>query len=190
MKKSNANFFKQFLGKWILAISIAWPAGAILAIILSYAIVNLFYPKETNLIVGLCIGGAVGFAQWLVFKKSFRVGIWWIISSALGVGLTSVAMVLLEETETINPGSAVNEYISWFIAACVGGFLNGIFQLPSLRKISKHSVWWVAVSTFGWGFAMLSHSIAEGVGFIFGGVLLACITGFSFLWLLKFPVNQ
>ena len=64
---------KKFWSWWVLANGIGFPVGFILAIILSYAVANIFYPKETNLIVGLCVGGVVhalitGFALLKLFE--------------------------------------------------------------------------------------------------------------------------
>ncbi len=71
---------KRFLGQWVLASGIAWLVGIILAIVLSYTVVNYFYPRETNLIVGLCVGGAIqgiisGIAllRWLDFFPASQI---------------------------------------------------------------------------------------------------------------------
>lgn len=183
MKAVNFKIKKRFLGEWILAVSIAWPAGVFMAIILSETIVNLFYPEETNLIVGLCIGGATGFAQWLVLKKSFKVSIWWIFASAIGFGIPFSVLVILEETGTVLPEPLNNENLNVFIVGCIGGFLTGLLQMPVFKSISKYSGWWVAISSIGWGISMLSTVMV-------GGVILGVLTGFSVLWLLKFPLEE
>lgn len=66
---------KQLFGRLVLATGIAWPVGIILAIVLYFAVVNQFYPKEANLIVGLCLGTGVGYSQWLIMKKYFKISI-------------------------------------------------------------------------------------------------------------------
>lgn len=159
-----------------------------MAFILSYAVVNIFYPKETNLILGLCIGGAVGFAQWLVLKKYFKIKGWWIFASAIGIGIPYIVEVIFDETGIILPESFNNEYFSRFIIGCFGGFLSGMLQVPTLKSLSQYSGWWVVISTIGWGIAMLPLTFVAYM--VLGGIELGALLGFSVLWLLKFPLEE
>jgi hypothetical protein len=45
----------RFWGNWVLATTIGWPIGVVGAFILAH-IVYMVYPKETNLVLGLCLG--------------------------------------------------------------------------------------------------------------------------------------
>ena len=189
IKTANFKIQKRFLVRWILATGIAWPVGIFLGFVLSYAIVNLFYPKETNLILGLCIGTAVGFAQWLVLKKSIKKSGWWILYSAIGIGTPFIVEVILEEAGIVFPGLFDNVYLSWFIIGCIGGFLNGLLQMSIFNTYLPHSGWWIGISTIGWGIAFLSFQIVGSIGLVVGGVILGAITGPLVLCLLKFPVE-
>lgn len=171
-----------------MSIIIAWPIGIIMAFILSYAVLNIFYPKETNLILGLCIGGAVGFAQWFVLKKHFKIKGWWIVASAIGIGIPYIAEVIFDETGIVLPESFNNEYLSRFIIGCIGGFLSGMLQLSALKSLSKCSGWWVVVSTIAWGIAMLPLTFVAYM--VLGGIELGVLTGIYIFWLLKFPLEE
>jgi hypothetical protein len=176
---------KQFLRKWILAIGISWPIGLIAAIILSETIVNFFYPKETNLIVGLCIGGATGFAQWYVLKKSFHISSWWILASAIGIGVPMGFMVILHELEVVLPTPLDNENVSLIVVSCFAGLFTGLLQFSMLKPISKHASRWIIISLICWFLTMLPALFIEGFIFVIGGVILGILTGYSFLWFLK-----
>jgi hypothetical protein len=172
---------KNFLGKWVLANAIAWVLGIILAIVLSYAVVNLFYPKETNLIVGLILGGTVGFSQWFIIKKHFKISTWWFWASAIGIGIPFIAEVILMEFGVIESGLIGYELLDQAIQIFIGGLLTGLFQFSILKSHSKKGIWWIVISTFGWGVSWF--------GFPLGGVILGIITGFAILNLLEFPVK-
>jgi hypothetical protein len=64
--------------RWLASNTIAWPLELLVAIILSHLIVNIFHPEETNLIVSLCLGLGIGFAQWQVLKTLMRINILWL----------------------------------------------------------------------------------------------------------------
>jgi len=78
---------KKFLLNWILANGIGWLVGIISAIILSYLVVNAFYQKETNLILGLCIGASTGYAQWFVLKRKFKISSLWVLVCTICMGI-------------------------------------------------------------------------------------------------------
>lgn len=172
---------KQFLGRFVLATGIAWPVGIILAIVLSYAVVNQFYPKETNLIVGLCLGAVVGYSQWLIMKKYFKISTWWIWASTIGIGLPFVAEVIFVELGGSETGFIASVLIGAVITFGIGGLLTGLLQIKIIKSLSKRSIWWIGISTFAWGIS--------GVGNLLGGVILGLLTGIAILRLLEFPVQ-
>ena len=172
---------KRFLGRWVLASSIGWPVGIIVAIVLSYAVVNIFYPKETNLIVGLCLGAVVGLSQWLVIKRYFKVGTWWIFACSIGIGIPYITIVLLNEWSGSEFGIFGNEIIDQAILLFIGGLITGLLQVNIFKSLSKKSTWWIIISAFGWGIGWF--------GLIIGGVILGLITGIAIFRLLDIPVQ-
>lgn len=177
---------KTFLFEWIMVIGASWPISAIIAIILSYTVLNLFYPKETNLIVGLCMGGLTGFAQWFLLKEYQKISKWWIFLTAIGFGIPYAAMILLFENGIALPFPLNNENIAYVIFSCVGGFFTGLLQIPILKSFLKKTWWWLAVNTFAWGISMSTRLIFEGIDIIFGGFLLGILTGYPLIWLINY----
>ena len=180
---------KKFLGQWILATSIGWPVGMFLAFLLSYEVVNLFYHKETSLIIGLCLGAVVGFSQWNIINEYSKISAWWIWASAIGIGLPFVVDVLLVELVGVE-SVLKNDILGRFITGVIGGLLIGLLQINVVKSLSKKGIWWIVISPLAWGISWLSTAIGAGVGdFIIGGVVLGAITGIAILWLLQFPVQ-
>ena len=172
---------KQFLGRLVLATGIAWPVGIILAIVLSYVVVNQFYPKETNLIVGLCLGAVVGYSQWLIMKKYFKISTWWIWANTIGIGIPFVAEVIYVELGGSDTGLIKSELLGQIITLGIGGLLTGLLQIKIIKSLSKRSIWWISISTFAWGISW--------VGYFLGGVILGLLTGITILRLLEFPMQ-
>jgi len=173
---------KQFLGRLVLVTGIAWPVGIILAIVLSYAVVNQFYSKETNLIVGFCLGAVVGYSQWFVLKKYFKVSRWWILATTIGIGLPFVAEVIHLEFGGSGNDLVKSELLSQIIILSVGGLLTGLLQLKIIKSLSKRSIRWIIISTLAWGISW--------AGFLLGGVILGLITGLAMLRLLEVSVQD
>jgi hypothetical protein len=171
----------KFFWKWLLVNSISWPIGIIIAIIFSYTIVNRFYHHENNLIIGLCIGSAVGFSQWLMLKRYFKIGLSWTLAAAIGIGLPFVIIFVLYELngkECITSGiNIVDNVIIMFIGGLITGFLQYHMIKPLIRKFK----WWIIISTLAWGLG--------GLNLIIGGLVLGLITGITLLRLFDFPVE-
>ena len=187
MKTKPIKFKKDFFLNWMLVVSGSWPISIILAIILSHIIINPFYPKETNLIVGLCLGGTTGFAQWILLKKYFKISLWWIFASAIGIGVPFALIVISEEMGIVLPEPLNNENVSIIVSSCIGGLLTGLLQAPLLKSVTKYSIWWIPISTVCWGIAMFPGIYIEGFILVVGGVILAALSGYSIMKLLKFP---
>ena len=66
MQSEHNNIGWRFWGRWVLATTIGWSAGIIIAFIVAHLIAPIAYiaiPNETNLVVGLCLGAVVGYMQ-------------------------------------------------------------------------------------------------------------------------------
>ena len=146
-----------------------------------YAIVNRFYHHETNLILGLCIGSAVGFSQWLMLKRYFKIGLSWTLAAAIGIGLPFVIIFVLYEVngkECLTTGIVIiNQMIILFIGGLIAGFLQCHIMKPLTRKFK----WWIIISALAWGLG--------GVNIIIGGLVLGLITGITLLRLFDFSVE-
>jgi len=173
---------KKFLGKLVLSVGIAWPLGFISSIILSYSIINLFYPKDTNLIVGICLGAVVAFSQWLILRKYFRINVWWIFAATIGMGIPFIVEFILFEF-------GGNEFNFWgieifgpAIVLFLGGILTGLLQFNILKPHTIRHAWWILISALAWGIGWF--------GFMWGGgIIIGLITGITFLRIFNLPVH-
>ena len=175
MKTHKPKFDKQFLIRWLTANFIAWPIGLILAIILSYSIVNIFHPKETNLIVGFGIGVSVGFAQWFVLKNIINLTKWWIVASGLGIGIPYATLILLKESNVLLPSLFNIEGFYWGMTYFASGAIVGIIQMKMLRTIFSNSYLWIIISCIAWGLALSLNS------FLISGIIIGLITALAFV---------
>jgi len=140
----------------------------------------------------LALGAAVGFAQWLVLRKTFQGSGWWILATALGAGL----------------GLAGTNFIHRFLLGTGGylvvggagfaalGLVVGLAQWWVLRIHLKRAGWWVLISAVGWFVGGLA---AWGIGlrliefakiiadYAILGTIVGASTGAALLLLIKEP---
>lgn len=172
---------KSFLGDMIIATGIAWPVGFVVTIALSYGVVNLFYPEETNLIAGICIGAVVAFSQRLILKKYFAISTWWIFAAVIGIGLPFVIDFIFFELKGNESSITGIEILDMAAIMFAGGLITGLLQHNSLKSHTSKFRWWIIVSAMAWGLGWC--------GLMLGGVVFGLISGIALLNLLKLPVN-
>lgn len=187
MNNENKQLEKKFLLNWITANGIGWLVGSIGAIILSYLGVNIFYHKETNLIVGLCIGASVGYAQWFVLKRKFKISSLWGLVCTVCMGIPFIAEVIIDESgHEIPYFQGDYEFLGRLIFGMIVGLVIGSLQMQFLKPYFKKAAWWIAASSVGWGVCFLASSVPMPLamlGMLSGGVLLGLITGYSIIWM-------
>lgn len=167
--------------RWVAVTLLGWVVGGIGAIILSDCVVNRVYPKETNLILGLCLGAAVSLAQKLAVRRQITLSYRWVWGATVGIGTPFVAAVLLNE---LQPGLGDRCWLPLLIA---GGAVCGLLQAPALRPLTSRAVWWVLACALAWSLAWLTSRVAGIVGIFGGGALLGAIGGGVLLWLRQSP---
>ena len=169
------------MGRWVLANIIAWPVGIIIAIVLSYTIVNLFYPEETNLIVGICLGAVVAYSQQLIIKRYFKISAWWVFAAAIGIGLPVVIDSIVFELTGNDISITEIEIIDAAIVFFIGGLLTGLLQYNLFKSLTPKFIWWITISAFAWGLGWF--------GLMLGGLIHGLITGIAVLRLFELPVQ-
>jgi hypothetical protein len=180
---------KSLLTKWVVSSTVGWTIGLLGSIIVAH-LVNLIYPKETNLVVGLCVGGVVGYAQWSILKKHIALSGRWVLGCAIGMGTPFIVLVVLEELGLGFPDLSYGQIMSRTPIGIAGGLLCGLLQMPLLRPVTDKSTLWILASTLGYGSSWLVSSIIEGpnaalVGLVSGGIVLGLITGVFMKHILK-----
>lgn len=187
MKNESHKLERKFLGNWILANGIGWVVGSIGAFVLSAFVVNIFYEKETNLIVGLCVGASIGYAQWLVLKRYYKISSFWGLICTLCLGISFIVGVILYESG-INAPSFPGEHLilNLPIFGLIVGSVIGILQMKFLRPYFRKASRWVLVSSIGWGICELVLSVPMPMAtfaMLSAGVLLGVVTGFGIIWM-------
>lgn len=165
--------------QWLVANTIAWILGLLLAIILSHLIVNIFHPEETNLIVGLCLGFSLGFAQWQILKKLMKMSILWFIVPAIGIGLPYGWIIMQVEAGNDLPLILNTEgaflAILFFISGALIGFIQSRLKPMNLGK----SYIWILLSGLAWSISLTVNS------FLFSGLIFGLVTLAPFILILK-----
>lgn len=186
---------KKFLGQWILATSIGWLIGSFVGFALASIIIEDVIGSGVlgeilgYFMFGAGLGAGVGYSQWHIIHKYFKISAWWIWASAIGIGLPFVIDVLLVELVGVEY-ELKNDILDQLITGVICGLLIGLLQINVVKSLSKKGIWWIVISPLAWGISWLSREIADVVGFfIIGGVVLGAITGIAILWLLQFPVQ-
>jgi hypothetical protein len=168
-----------FWVRWVVATIIGWFVGTLAAFILSDVVVNLVYPKETGLILGLCLGAGVGLSQKIAVRRRITLAHSWVWGAMVGIGIPFAVVVLHNE---LRPGAGE----SWpeLPALIIGGAICGLLQVPALRPHTSWVYWWVLASTASWS---LAWSIAELEFFFAPPLVLGAVSGGVLLWLRKVP---
>jgi hypothetical protein len=87
----------QHSTRWIFATIIgglfAWFTGLTISVVMAFAFAGVTGSYVTTafiqglILLGMGIGGMLGFCQWLVIRKQIRYGIWWIFANAIAWSL-------------------------------------------------------------------------------------------------------
>jgi hypothetical protein len=169
-------------GRWLLATIIGWVVGVVAAIVLSYTVVNLFHPEETNLIVGLCIGAGVGSAQVIAVRRVLSLKWGWVLGVIVGMGVPYTVDVLSAEAWL----GAIQVSEMWLIPiVIVSGALAGVIQVPSLTPHTLRARWWIWASMVAWGVTWLVSFILREPGLLVGVLVLGVLSGSFLIWLVR-----
>jgi len=175
--KNNPNL--KLIIEWLVANVIAWPLGFLLAIILSYAIVNIFHPEETNLIIGFSVGITVGFAQWQVLKKLMKISFLWIVVPGIGIGFPYAWVTINVESGNNMPQLFNTEWVFMAVLFFICGAFVGLIQ-SRLKSINTgKSYIWILLSAIGWSISITINS------FLFSGLIIGLVTLAAFILILK-----
>ncbi len=175
-KESNPGW--SFWGRWLLASAGGWVVGLLGAILLSNLALNLVYSKETNLLVGLCTGAAVGSFQMVAARRWILLSRSWVWGAMAGMAIPYVAVVLVDEFG-LGMGELPEGWL-FGLTAVVGSVMGGFLQTRVLRPHTSRATWWVVATVVSWG-------LAWSLG-LWGGVALGAVGGGVLIWLLRAPM--
>lgn len=169
-------------GRWLLATVIGWVVGIVVAIVLSYTVVNLFHPEETNLIVGLCVGAGVGSAQVIAVRRVLLLKWEWVLGAIVGMGVPYTVAVLFTEGWL----GAIQVSEVWLVLiVIIAGAMAGLIQVASLTRHTLRARWWIWASVVTWGVGWFISFTQREPG-LFAGVLVhGALSGGFLIWLVR-----
>lgn len=184
MRLNNFIFDNSFAVRWVIANFLGFILGMIVAIILSYSILNLFHPEETNMLLGLGYGFGIGLVQWYLLNRIFKLSKLWILSSAFGIGIPYAGIILLMESGFIfSPIWDIKDFYIGFIFF-ISGLIVGFLQMILLKDKFSRSYYWIIVSCVAWGIALSLNSI------LFSGIIVGVISLLSLIWGIRYKNKQ
>lgn len=166
--------------RWLVATAVGWVGGGLAAIVLSDLVVNLFYHRETNLIVGLCMGAAVAWLQRVAIRRSLGLAWSWVVGGAIMMAPPFVAHVVLRELSMDVGAPAVRLAIFWI--AVVGGLVGAMVQARALRDHTPRWAWWVVAIGLAWAATLAASPVTGMLG---GGIVLGAVGGGLLVLLLR-----
>jgi hypothetical protein len=163
-----------------------WAIGIVLIIVVS-SFLDALRIEGLQFYIGLCMGGAVGLAQWMMLKKYVRISVNWIWCSMFGMAVP-FAFVDIILTELVN--------YKLLIGIGLGGLSTGFLQSYLLRNHVKYHGQWVIGCFMGWmlagttvllvnvtmkfrpeGYLNLVLALLNLILLLAGGIVLGLITG-------------
>ena len=175
---------------WFLASVMGYGTGGILGA----ALASRFFHVDTfqvahGITVGIVLGAAGGYFQWVVLREQIARAGWWGLASALGFGLAIGAVI----------ASGADQYfaIAGLLLAAIFGAVSGVLQWLILRRKVARAGWWLLANLLGSLVGAIAVPIAGlilGAGhweiglLIFGllfGTGYGAITGAALVWLLR-----
>ena len=170
--------------RWFLVTFVGYFVGVAVAIVLANTIVSLFFPGGGNLILGLCVGAGIGFAQVIAVRRVLPLNLRWILGATVGAGLPYTVALLLGEAWF----GAVEASVVWFIPiVIVAGAFAGVIQTAALRRHTHRAGWWIWTSVVSWGILWLSFFSFDdaGLGLLIGVLVLGALSGAFLIWLVR-----
>ena len=180
---------KQFTVKrWILATFGGWFLGVILILMLS-GVLDSAGIEGMQFYLGLGMGSGVGLVQWFSLRKMVAVSYFWILYSALGMGIPFIIFDLI-------PGGTISYKLPLSIS--LGALTVGLLQFTILKKYSAKAYLWIFGSFIGWilsvatvfiidytmaikvsGYMNLVMALINLLLILAGGIVLGIISGIT-----------
>jgi hypothetical protein len=168
--------------RWVLGTALGAVVGVIAAIVLSYLVVNLFYPRETNLIVSGCLGTGIAWLQRVAVRPRATLATRWIFGGAVVMAPPSILAVVADEWALDVTAGTVQ--LVFFAIVLTGGLVGALLQASALQPHTRRANWWVGASAASW---TLAANVSSSAGVLGAGVVLATVSGAFFVWLMRAP---
>jgi hypothetical protein len=180
---------------WLRATWFGWLLGVPIIIVLALVgeVVGI---GSAQVLVGVGIGIGVGLMQGRVVRKTVNKPLlWWVLSTAVGLGLPFLVTDL-------------SKFVGWnlpyslLVLIAIGGLIVGVWQAFILSSRIDQIGVWITASALGWILAAVTSSIADSLprshavrgipgallylGIVAaGGLILGSVTGACFAWMFR-----
>lgn len=136
---------RKIWGLWLVATLLGYAIGVPVAIAVTAAVGGLVSNGgETDILVGLCVGGSMGFTQAFVLRPYVRLAVAWIVGGAVGFGLPFTVVVAFHES-LVGP---IENQAGWVIlTALIAGAAAGARQYFALKARVRKAGHWLWMST-------------------------------------------
>jgi hypothetical protein len=190
MNANQMNTGRGYWLAWLLASVLGYGMGGILGTAFSSSLFPVGRFEAANgITLGIVMGAAGGYFQWVVLRERIAGAGLWGVASALGFGLAIGAVIAADAGE--------NFAIASLLMAAVFGAATGILQWLILRRKVQRAGWWLFANLLGslvgaigtpvagvifdagnWGLGVLTFGLVFGAG-------NGAITGAALIWLLR-----
>jgi hypothetical protein len=179
------------LGGWISANAIGWAAGLAAGGLFTLAVSRLSWLNEDRVLVDatvICLGLALGAAQWVVMRRYVPRPGRWVAATLIGYLLCLLIFAGGNLARLAGPGVWDDVLLSALLGAAIGAP-----QWWILRRCYRGAGLWVLGTAAGflwivWAIVDPSHSLGELViRCTIIGALGAAVTGAVLVWLVHRP---
>ena len=164
---------------WVLASSVGWVLGLAGGFAAGFAIGGAVSGIASQSAFGAVLGASIGTLQWVVLRRQIARAGWWVLATALGMG---VGFALIRAVTPAVTGALGGSPIYGLVNGSLVGTLAGTLQWLVLRKQSSRACWWVLTSAAGTG---VGFALDQVVGQLVG----MAVTGTALVWLLRQPAQ-
>jgi len=174
---------------WLRATTVGWFVGFLVMLVLT--VLGDVVGGSLQSIMGIGIGGGVGYWQSRLLRGVLHEPRRWVLASTAGL---SAPLIVWDLSQVVG-------WDSWFsLAPCVlaGGFAVAVWQWRLLRPHSVRAMWWVLACPLGWSLPALAVATSDGSwlgepwsfivglsGMFFGGAMVGIVTGRPLAWIVE-----
>lgn len=165
--------------RWLAATALGWVLGFMVAVLLSELLLMPFLHDETNLLVGLSVGGVISALQAAAVRPWVRLRAGWIGGGMVVLGPPFVLAYVFDMLEL--DMDAVPVMLAFWSAVAVCGLAGAVLQSRALRPLVSRWKWWIGGAAVSWGLAVASSGVVDFMG---AGVVLGASGGALMVWIL------
>jgi len=167
---------------WLRMTTIGWFLGFLIMLVL--IVVAEAFSAQGQAVVGLGIGGGVGYWQSRALRGWLAQPRRWVVASVVGMGVPFVAW-------DVAAVLGLDTLFSHWLPVCVatGGLFVALWQWRLLRPRATRAAWWVPACWIGWTLPALAVALNDWsaipgpwgelvalLGMFFGGAMLGAVT--------------